>query len=75
MDTIVDFGTELLVDRTRVSVPQLKLLLTAIGRPLVRGSAWISIDRCLADFYGLVARPGRDSSQPSAPPARSLLAA
>jgi hypothetical protein len=75
MDAIVDFGTELLIDRTRVNAPQLKLLLSAVGRPLVRGSAWLSIDRPLAEFYGLVTRSNQGSIRRSTPQGQDLLAA
>lgn len=54
MKGIIDLGSEVLVDRSRVWFPQLGLLLDAIGQPLAQGSAWIAIDKQIAASYRLL---------------------
>lgn len=51
MMQIIDLGNELLVDQSQVRSGQLRLLLTAVGHPLVAGSPWTVIDKRLADGY------------------------
>lgn len=58
MSTIIDLGEEILVDRTTVHVHEYLLLLTALGRPLARGSAWMVVRKDLADHYALPMQPG-----------------
>jgi hypothetical protein len=53
MNTIVDLGSELLIDRSRIRDPYLRLMLTAIGHELVRGSPWIAVDKQLAARHGV----------------------
>ena len=53
MITILDLSSELLIDRSKVRDPYLRLLLTAIGEELVRGSAWVAVNKRLALEYGL----------------------
>jgi hypothetical protein len=51
MKSIIDFGSELLFDRSRVASPHVRLLVTAIGQELARGSPWVSVNkRVLAAF-------------------------
>src|SRR5882757_9919005 len=51
MKSIIDLGSELLFDRSRVASPHVRLLVTAIGQELVRGSPWVSVNkRVLAVF-------------------------
>ena len=51
MMQIIDLGNELLVDQSQVRTGQLRLLLSAMGHPLVAGSAWTVIDKRIADGY------------------------
>jgi hypothetical protein len=51
MKPIIDFGSELLVDRTRIRSPYLQLLLAAIGRELARGSAWVTVNKAAVALY------------------------
>ena len=44
MDTIIELSSELLIDRSRVTSPYLRLLLTAIGEELAEGSPWVAIE-------------------------------
>jgi len=51
MPTVIDLGTELLVDRSEIAYGQLRLLLTAVGRPLVAGSPWLVVNKAAATAY------------------------
>jgi hypothetical protein len=51
MESVVDLGSELLFDRSRVASPYLRLLATAIGRELARGSPWVSVDKRVLAVY------------------------
>jgi hypothetical protein len=51
MDYVIDLGSELLVDRSRLPMGQLRLLLAAIGHPLVTGSPWMVVDKRAATTY------------------------
>ena len=50
MKSIVDLGSELLFDRSRVS-PYARLLVTAIGQQLGRGSPWVSVSKRVLAVY------------------------
>ena len=52
MKSIVDLGSELLLDRSRVA-PYVRLLVTAIGQELARGSPWVSVDKRVLAVYEL----------------------
>ena len=45
--------SELLVDRTTVRNPYLRLLLTAIGQEVATGSPWVAVNERIAMLYGL----------------------
>jgi len=45
MESIVDFGSVLLFDRSRVASPYVRLLVTATDQELVRGSPWVSVNK------------------------------
>ena len=51
MYSIVDLGSELLFDRSRVSSPYVRLLVAAIGQELVRGSPWVSVNKRMLAVY------------------------
>jgi hypothetical protein len=53
MKAIFDLSSELLIDRSRIRDPYLRLLLTAIGAELAKDSAWIVVDKKVASEYGL----------------------
>lgn len=53
MDTIIDLNSELLVDCSRIRDGYLRLLLTAIGQELVKGSPWIAVNKKLALQHSL----------------------
>lgn len=51
MKSIIDLGSELLFDRSRVASPYLRLLVTALGQELVRGSPWVSVNKRVLAVY------------------------
>jgi hypothetical protein len=53
MDTIIDLGTELLIDRSKIHNPHFRLLLAAIGEELVKGSPWVAVNKKIALHYQL----------------------
>lgn len=52
-NSIIDLGTEVLVDLSTIQTPHVRLLLGAIGQPLAQHSPWIAVEKQLAIFYGL----------------------
>jgi hypothetical protein len=53
MITILDLSSELLIDRSRIRDPYLRLLLTAIGQEMAKGSPWVAVNKRIAWEYGL----------------------
>ena len=51
MKSIIDLGSELLFDRSRVASPDVRLLVTAIGHELARGSPWVSVNKRVLAVY------------------------
>jgi hypothetical protein len=51
MKPIIDLGSELLFDRSRVASPYLRLLVAAIGQDLVKGSPWVVVSRRALSVY------------------------
>ena len=45
MNAVIDLGSELLVDRSAVSNPYVRLLATVVGRALAHGSPWVVLDK------------------------------
>ena len=45
MNTIIDAGSELLIDRSTVTDPFVRLIVSALGKSVVEGSAWVSISK------------------------------
>ena len=56
MDTIIDLGSEVLVDRSQVRNAYLRLLLTAFGQQVVKGSPWVAVDKKLASVDDVLVR-------------------
>jgi hypothetical protein len=53
MGNVIDLGSELLVDRSTLRDPNARLLATALGEALARGSPWVAIEkRVLARVAG-----------------------
>jgi hypothetical protein len=53
MNTIIDLGSEMLIDRSRVHNPYLRLLLAALGQEIVRGSPWVAVNKEIATKFKL----------------------
>ncbi len=51
MDYVIDLGSELLVDSSQVPTGQLRLMLAAVGHPLVTGSPWTVVNKRVAMTY------------------------
>jgi hypothetical protein len=58
MSAIVDLKSELLIDRSRIANPYLQLLLAALGKELVKGSAWVAINKKVAPQISLRSSSG-----------------
>lgn len=58
MNAIISLTSELLVDRSRIRDPHLRLLLTAIGEELAKGSPWVAVNKEVASRYGVAGEPG-----------------
>ena len=44
MSPVVDLSSELLIDRSQVRDPYVRLLLAASGQELARGSPWVAVE-------------------------------
>ena len=51
MSPVIDLSSELLIDRSEVQDPYVRLLLSALGQELAEGSAWVAVDKCVASMY------------------------
>ena len=51
MTTIIDLSSELLIDRSQVRDPYVRLLLAALGQQVAKGSPWIVLDKRVASAY------------------------
>jgi hypothetical protein len=45
MNTILDIGSELLIDRSSIRDPYLRLIADAMGRAIANGSAWVTVQK------------------------------
>jgi hypothetical protein len=53
MKSIIDLGSELMFDRSRIFSPYMRLLITAIGQELVRGSPWVAVSKQALSVYAV----------------------
>ena len=51
MKPIIDLGSELLFDRSRIVSPYVRLLLVAVGQEVARGSPWVSVNKRVLAVY------------------------
>jgi len=51
MKPIIDLGSELLFDRSRIVSPYVRLLLAAVGQEVARGSPWVSVNKRVLAVY------------------------
>jgi hypothetical protein len=54
MNKIIDLNSEVLIDRSLIRNPYLRLLLAAIGEELAVGSAWVAVDKKIASEYAIL---------------------
>lgn len=45
MNTVIDLGSELLVDRSSACDPYLRLIVDALGKPVLDKSAWVAVSK------------------------------
>ena len=53
MNTVIDLGSEVLVDRSEMFDPYVRLLAAALGETLAEGSPWVALDKQSAALCGL----------------------
>jgi hypothetical protein len=53
MKPIIDLGSELLFDRSRIVSPYVRLLLAAVGQEVARGSPWVSVNKRVLAVYSI----------------------
>ena len=51
MSAAIDLHSEMLIDRSLVRDPYLRLMLTAIGQELAKGSPWVIVDKRVVTAY------------------------
>jgi hypothetical protein len=51
MNAFIDLSSELLIDRSQVRSPYVRLLLTAIGQEMVKGSPWVVVNKRVVTAY------------------------
>lgn len=52
-ERLIDAGSEILIDCSRVRAPNARLLLAAIGQPLAKGSPWVAVSKDILCLYPL----------------------
>ena len=63
MYAIIELKSELLIDRSQIRNPHLRLLLTVIGEEMVQGSPWVAVNKQVAsrcdvlDYFLISQRP------------------
>jgi hypothetical protein len=45
MNTVIDLRSELLIDRSTVSDPFLRLIARALGKAFIGGSYWVTVNK------------------------------
>ena len=53
MKPIIDLGSELLFDRSRIVSRYVRLLVAAIGEEVARGSRWVSVNKRVLAIYSI----------------------
>ena len=53
MHPIIDLKSELIIDRSQISNPYLRLLLTVIGEEIVRDSPWVAVNKRVVRRHNL----------------------
>jgi hypothetical protein len=66
MNTIIDLRSEVLIDRSQIRNPYLRLLLTAVGQELAKGSPWVAVDKRTVSEYAPLLLPNQRSQHAAA---------
>jgi hypothetical protein len=66
MNTIIDLRSEVLIDRSQIRNPYLRLLLTAVGQELAKGSPWVAVDKRTVSAYAPLLLPNQRSQHAAA---------
>jgi hypothetical protein len=45
MNTVIDLGSELLIDQSTLSDPFLRLIAQALGKAFIDGSCWVIVNK------------------------------
>lgn len=53
MNSMIDLNSELIIDRSTIRNPYLRLLLTAIGQDFASGSPWVAVNKTIASQYNI----------------------
>jgi hypothetical protein len=64
VNTVIDIGTELLVDESTIRDPYLRLLTSALGERLLAASPWVALDKRMAAVW-LEPRTVQNPPQPA----------
>jgi hypothetical protein len=62
MHAVLDLGSELLVDRSAIRDPYVRLLATVVGEALAHGSPWVAVGKRAATARRPVDRANPDPS-------------
>ena len=60
MSPVIELRSEVLIDRSQVRDPYMRLLLTALGQTLAVGSPWVAVDKRIAS----TSTPARANRRP-----------
>ena len=56
MYTIINLKSEVLIDRSQIANPYLRLLVTVLGREIAPGSAWVAVRKSVVLNSEMLAR-------------------
>ena len=59
MNTMIILRLEVLIDRSQIRDPYLRLLLTAVGQELAKGLPWVGFDKRTVSRYEPLILTGR----------------
>lgn len=65
--SIIDLGAEVIIDRSTIRNPYVRLIARALGAPIVSGSSWVFIEKELALQLSLVGSVRSSASRASPP--------
>jgi hypothetical protein len=54
MNSIIALKSQVLIDRSQIRSPYLRLVMTALGKELARGSPWVAVNKEVAIQHDLL---------------------